>query len=275
MSYEEWQKRIKNLKRHENRWETDMGAWFPGERVVFRGKDLFSDLVDSSWMDLFLFGITGRRFEERQIKLFEAIWVICTSYPDPRLWNNRVAALAGSVRSTAALAIGAASAVSGASIYGGRPAIRSIDFLYRTRRRLKAGEKLTAIVEDELKKYRGLPGYGRPIVKEDERIKYLLAKYRILGFMEGEFVRLVFDIQNILLAGRWRLKMNIASLVAALTAEQGMTTIQSYHYLTLCFTAGIFPCYLDAINKEEGLFFPISCSRINYTGPSNLSWENN
>ena len=43
-----------------------------------------------------------------------ALWVN-TSYPDARIWNNRVAALAGSARSTGNLGVSAALAVSEAS----------------------------------------------------------------------------------------------------------------------------------------------------------------
>src|SRR3569833_2523796 len=77
-------------------WRTKMGAFFQGKRVVNRGKDLFTELGHLSWMQLFLYGITGRIFSEAQCNLFEGIWVLCTSYPDPRLWNNRIAVLAGS-----------------------------------------------------------------------------------------------------------------------------------------------------------------------------------
>ena len=118
----------------ENNWETDLGAWFPGERVVFRGKDLFQELGNSSWMGLLLFGITGREFNEKQIRLFEGIWTICSSYPDPRIWNNRVAALTGTVRSTSTLAVSAGNAVSEALIYGRRPVTYSIDFMFRAKK---------------------------------------------------------------------------------------------------------------------------------------------
>jgi len=72
----------------EDNWQTAMGLSFPGERVVIRGKDLFTELKDMRWMELLLFAITGRRFSENEIKLFEGIWVLCSSYPDPRVWNN-------------------------------------------------------------------------------------------------------------------------------------------------------------------------------------------
>src|SRR5437899_2981488 len=105
------------------RLRTRVGGAFVGERVVFRGHDLHADLRALDWLELYVFGITGRRFTPPQLELLHAIWVY-TSYPDARIWNNRVAALAGSARSTPALGMAAAIAVSEASLYGGLPAVR-------------------------------------------------------------------------------------------------------------------------------------------------------
>jgi hypothetical protein len=260
------------LLESEDHWVTTMGAWFPGERVVFRGQDLFHDLKDLSWMALLLYGITGRIPSGRQIRLFEGIWTICTSYPDPRLWNNRIVALAGTTRSTAALAIGAANAVSEASIYGRRPDIRAIDFLLRTQEQLDRGADLKELIRAEIKKYKGIFGYGRPITHKDERIGPLLVLAKELGFSEGPYVKLAFAVEEILLRDRWRLHMNIAAVAAALAADQGLSRREYYHYLVLSFSAGMFACYLDAMNKPEGAFFPLRCDRVAYAGKPHRIW---
>lgn len=262
----------KQLLEHEDHWVTSMGAWFPGERVVFRDKDLFDELNDISWMGLLLYGITERFFDENQLKLFEGIWVLCTSYPDPRLWNNRVAALAGTSRSTGELAISAANAVSGASIYGHRPIIRAIDFLFRAKELLQQGANLTELVRVELKKYRGIAGFGRPLVRGDERIQPLMSLAEKLGLANGKYVQLAFAIEEILSQGRWRLQMNIAALAAALGADQGLSRREYSQYLTLCFSAGIVACYIDAVGKSEGIFFPIRCQKIRYFGTRRRTW---
>jgi len=260
------------LLEHEQRWVTAMGAWFPGERVVYRGKDLFHELKGLSWMGLLLYGITDRMLDGKQLQLFEGVWTICTSYPDPRLWNNRIAALAGTARSTAALAVGAANMVSEASIYGGRPVIRSIDFLLRAQRLLARGTGLQEVVRTELKLRRGIAGYGRPLINADERVKPMLALAEELGFESGAYVTLAFDVERVLLQGRWRLKMNIAALLAGLAADQGLSREEYYQFMVLCFSAGMFPCYADALNKPEGAFFPLRCERINYVGGRRRQW---
>ena len=119
------------LDQHVGKLTTSMGAFFPGERVVYRGQDLHSDLKDMDWMELYLFGITGLRFSKQQMKVFHALWTY-SSYPDARLWNNRVAALAGTARSTGTLSISAGLAVSEAKLYGWAAVLRSSEFLIST-----------------------------------------------------------------------------------------------------------------------------------------------
>ncbi len=257
----------------EDRWETRMGKSFPGERVVYRGKDLFRDLRDLSWMQLYLYGITGRLFTEQQAKLFEGMWTLCTSYPDPRLWNNRIGSLAGTQRSTGTLALSAAIAVSEASIYGRRPDIRAIDFLIRAKSKLDRGIELRTAVAEELEKYRVIYGYGRPIINKDERIIPLLSLAKELNLADGPYVQLAFAVEEVLLQGRWRMRMNVAALLAGLTADQGLSAHEFYLFLVPCFTAGVLPCFIEASERPEGTFLPLPCKRIRYTGAPPRNWN--
>jgi citrate synthase len=266
----------KQLFEFENNWITDMGACFPGQgRTIFRGQDIFENLKGLSWMALLLYGITGRIPDAKQTRLFEGIWTLCTSYPDPRLWNNRVAALAGTSRSTAALAISAANAVSDATIYGHRPIIRSIDFLLRTKQQLEHGRNLSDLINIELKTHRTIAGYGRPLASRDERIKPMMDLAQDLGLSDGPYVALAFAIEETLISERRRLYMNIAALLAALAADQGMSRSEYHHFMILCFSAGMFPGYIDAVNKPEGTFFPMRCSHVRYAGPPERDWDDN
>jgi len=254
-------------------WETHMGKSFPGERVVYRGKDLFHELKNVSWMQLYLYGITGRLFSEQQANLFEGMWTLCASYPDPRLWNNRIGSLAGTVRSTATLAISAATAVSEASIYGRRPDILAINFLIRAKSKFDQGIHLQTIVEEELAKFRGIPGYGRPIVNKDERIAPLLNRAKELKLADGPYTQLAFAVEKILLQSRRRMRMNVAALGAALAADQGFSEREFYLFLVPTFTAGIMPCFIEASQRPEGTFLPLACKRIHYLGTPPRRWN--
>jgi citrate synthase len=256
----------------EDSWQTDMGAWFSGERVVFRGKDLFTELNDFSWFKLLMLGITGREFNDNQIKLFEAIWVLSTSYPEPRIWNNRVSSLSGTAKSTGALASSASTAISEATIYGGQSIIAAIDFIQRAKKIEEDNGSLSNFITEDLKKNRAIAGYGRPIIQNDERIKPLYIAAKALGFDSMPYIELAFRVEKILIDSRYRLKMNIAGLVAALISDQKLTPREHYYFTMLVFSGGSIPCFIDAVNKPEGSFFPLSCERLNYKGNIKRHW---
>ncbi len=253
--------------------KTRMGAAFVGTRAVFRGHDLHADLKDMDWVGLYVFGITGRRLSEAQCRLLHAVWVY-TSYPDPRIWNNRVAALAGTTRSTGNLAMSAASAVSEASIYGRGIDIRAADFLRRTRLALASGGSMEECVKSELDTHRGIAGYGRPIAAADERIVPLLAKMASLGLEEGPHLKVARQVESFLLEGRWRWKMNYAALAAALSLDMGLTPTQHYQLNFPAFLAGMQPCFIEAAEeREQGTLFVLQCDEVRYEGEAPRDWE--
>lgn len=259
------------LMQHVGRLKTSMGACYPGSHAIFRGHDLHAELKEMDWVELYVFGITGRRFSPEQIELLHAIWTY-TSYPDARLWNNRVAALAASARSTPSLGIAAALAVSDATVYGGRAGVRAIEFLIRTQKNIEQGGDVAALVLDEVKKRR-IYGFGRPINSHDERIPWMMALVRRLGFNQGRHVTLAFSVEQILLSRHPHLRMNYAALHAALIADLGFS-IREYQLLRIpTFLAGMPPCFVEAADNPEGTLFPTPCSGVTYEGIEKRSWR--
>lgn len=250
--------------------QTRAGKAFVGTRAVFLGQDLHQDLRHADWVDLYMLSITGRRFDERALKLLHAMWV-CTSYPDARLWNNRVAALAGSARSTPALGMSAALGMSEATVYGGHPCVRAIDFLTQARRRVAAGEALADIVQQELAQRR-IYGYGRPIHATDERLPWLLGIAREQGLDEGPHLALAHEVERLLVARDERLKMNYAALTAGLAADLGLSVSEFHHFQVPMLLAGMTPCFIEASERPAGTVFPLSCDHIVYEGPARRRW---
>jgi len=259
------------LQHSHNHWVTTMGAWFPGKKVMFRNKDLHRDLKDMEWMELYLFSITGRTFSPEEMKVFHAMWMY-TSFPDPRLWNNRVAALAGTTRSTATLALASGVAVSEASIYGHRPNTRTIDYFLRTKAKLDNGAQLIDCIKDEFKKYRTIFGFGRPLNRDDERNPHFLEVLAETGMIDGPHLKIALETEKLLLAGRWRMRANLTGLAGAVAADIGLSPREHHLFLTPCFIAGMPPCYLDTREKPEGTFFPVKCDDIHYQGVEKRSW---
>lgn len=260
------------LENSEHRLISNMGKWYAGDKVIFRGADLHRELADMDWMALFVYSITGKRFSQGHMRVLNAIWT-GTSYPDPRIWNNRVVALAATARTTSTLALGAATAVSEARIYGHRANYHALDFIQRARRQVDTGIALEAIIKDELEQRRMLGGYGRPLYRTDERIPFMKKLLEDEGFIHGAHVQLAFAVENLLLNGRWRYHMNISGLDAAIGADFGFNADEYVMFMALIFTAGMAPIYLENKQRAAGSVFPLRCARIEYTGPAPRRWD--
>lgn len=260
------------LRQNAGRLRSRMGAFFPGERTIFRGRDLHGELKDMSWLELYLFGITGRQFSAAQLRLMNALWVF-TSYPDPRLWNNRVAALAGSARSTGNLGVSAALAVSEAHIYGRGNEVQAIHFFVSCQRRLAAGAALGECVDDEMARHGRIAGYGRPLINADERIAPTMALARELGLDGGFHVALAYRLEQFLLDGGRKLRLNYGGLVSAFGADLGLDPQEFYLYMFPSFLAGMQPCFIEARQRPEGSLFPLACTDILYEGVPRRDWN--
>ena len=189
--------RTTRLHEWEREWPTAMGAFVPEEgRVWFRGRDLHKDLDSESWMGLLALGVTGRHFSAEQLELFSGLWKLAVSYPDPRLWNNRIGALAGTTRSTANLGMTAGLAISDATLFGHRPDIGAFEFLLRTQRALDSGITLDTAVLTELRERRGIFGYGRPVRSRDERLEPAMDLARRLGLADGPYTLSLIHISE-------------------------------------------------------------------------------
>lgn len=261
------------LEENARRFRTNVGMCVPGSHAVFRGEDLHASLRGEDWVALYVYGITGRKLSAAQVRMIHAIWV-CTSYPDGRLWNNRVGLLAANARSTASLGISAALAVSEATAYGGRAGLRAIDFLQRCRVHVEQeGMSVADVVAAELAQRRRIYGYGRPINSTDERIPWVMDIAREFGLHEGPFVRLAFEVEKVLVRENPVLKMNYAALHAALIADMGLSA-REYQLLRIpTFLAGMPPCLAEAEQQPAGVLFPTPCNAINYRGRPGRRWS--
>jgi hypothetical protein len=258
------------LRQHAGVLRTGVGAAFPGSHAVFRGHNLHRDLQQMEWVALYAYGVTGRQLPPEHIEMVQALWV-STSYPDARLWNNRVAALAANARSSANLGMIAGAAVSEATVYGGKAALRSMRFLQTTLARVAAGEALEDVVWAEVERTR-IYGYGRPISSTDERIPVVMAVAERLGMRQGPHLTLAFEIEKVLLTRYPQLRMNFAAPHAALVADMGLT-LRQYQLLRVpVFLGGMAPCVAEAMEKPEGTLFPTPCGAVAYNGPAARSW---
>ncbi len=262
----------KQLLESENTWQSSVGGSIPGERVVFRGKDAFSEFKDWSWIELLYFCVSCKQPSKESAKFINGLYCMCFNYPDPRIWCNRVAALAGTVSSTAHLAVCAGSSVTEAQIYGGPTGLRAMDFLFRLKQAISHGLTLSEVVKKEIRTNKAIFGYGRPVVPIDERVKPAIDLLTELKLHKREYILLALEVENYLINSKYKLYLNIAGVFAAFCADEGLKREDIYYLTTVSFSIGMLACYLDASDKPEGSFFPLRCDRICYEGVDTRQW---
>lgn len=264
---------LEDLLAAENKLNTNMGKAFLSDRVVLRGLDLHYDLANKhSWFAVHLYAITGRIFAPNELALLDYLWS-STGYPDASIWPNNTAALAGSVRSTASLSMAAGLITSEATLFGGRPLKRSVDFFLRAKQQVAQGKTIAMLVEEEIAANGIIFGYGRPLANIDERIPHTLKKAQELGLAEGECLKIALAINDYLVEHK-KIAFNIVAIDGALGADLNFTPEQFHLYMNLCFYGGQPSCYLDALARPEGSFFPIRCDSVVYNGREKRVWDN-
>jgi citrate synthase len=261
-----------NLLDYESIWRSKMGGSIPGERVVFRGKDAFSEFKNSSWMELQYYCITGNMPSTAASKFLNGLFCMCFNYPDPRIWCNRISALAATASSTAQLAVCAGSSATEAEIYGGPTGIKAMDFLFRLKNEMENGIQLQDYVEEELKLNKAIYGFGRPVLPIDERVKPALDLLAELSLVERDYIQLAIKVEEFLSKSRYKLNLNIAGVFAAFCADEGLKREDIYYLTIVGFSIGMLACYLDADSQPNGALFPIRCERISYQGVNHREW---
>jgi len=232
------------------------------------GYRVHQELVpNASWMQTLVLAITGRMYSAVQIRLIEAMFVV-TSYADPRLWCNRVSALAGTARCPANSSISAGIASSEARIYGGQAIYLAARNIHAARRVMEdeGEEGIRAYLDTARRKYGAVYGYGRPLVSVEERIPPIEAMAERLGIENGPHLVTAKHIESCL--GAKHLILNYGGYMAARLLDMDFTPREAFLQVTTLFHAGLLPCYMEAFENEPGTFLPIACEDISYEGLS-------
>lgn len=274
------------LEQWTKKWLTETGGWFAGERVVMHGKNILSHMSGCTWMEMILFAVTKRVPDKKQAQFLDAVLAMSGCIPDPRLWNNRVSALAGTSRSTSALGASAGMAMSDAIIFGFQPMVaaftmlESLSHLDEADRHIQIEERLkvrnNVIGKPGQGKGRAVArvaGYGRPVASGDERIPPLMEIAEKYDCHDKAAVSLAFEIEQYLQENGHGLRLNTGGLIAAFCLDQKLTQQQFYYYISHCFCVSLLACHADASEHAEGAFFPLRCDQINYIGPPERQWK--
>jgi len=242
------------------------GGWAADGSAILYGFDTHHELTpNATFMQTMILACTGRMYLANEARLIEAMHVV-TGYPDPRLWCNRVAALAGTARTPPAAALTAGLASSEAKVYGCQSAFQAANTILKATQIYsdKGDSGLARYLIDQIKKHRSVFGYGRPIVHVEERIAPIDSFAQQLGIEDGLHLKVARIIEDKL--KKYRLIMNFAGYASARFLDMGFSPIEIYRFTVHSLYIGLLPCYTEAFDNEPGTFLPIACEDILYEG---------
>jgi citrate synthase len=246
------------------------GGWVIGEGVRCHGYDLLNDLVgELSYFQLIVLNALGYIPERRFADWLESAYM-CLSWPDPRIWCNRVGALAGSVGGTVAGGTAAGILAGDSEMYGAYSMIKGAKFIQHARQSVQNGVSIADFVEQEIAKTNGkvkLMGFARPIAKGDERIPVMEKVTLKLGYKTGGHLETAYRIQSYL-SEKYGESMNVGGYFCAFFADQGLSGEDVYKISSCMVASGVTSSVIEEYSKKPESFLPLMCDDLLYNGPA-------
>lgn len=250
-----------------NRLPGTKGRWCIGEGVQCQGYSLLEDLVGSTgFFQVLMLHVTNRLPEKRLTQWLEAAF-ICLSFPDPRIWCNQVAALAGTARCSPVAAMSAGALASDSALYGPGSALAALSFIKKALADSAATRDLNALLDSGPYRRGKLraPGYSRPVALGDDRVARMDQFAAELGFDDGPHLSLAWQLDKAVQA-RSGDSINLLGYIAAFWLDQGFNEQQAYTVFSLCVNGGLHACYDEAHSSPLGAFLPLRCDDVLYAG---------
>lgn len=257
-----WQK----YAEQRDRVTSKVGGWTIGGESTMHGYNIHQQLgAHATWMQTMLLSVTGRLPSASHADFIEKIFIL-TGYPDARLWCNRIAALAGDTKCTATSSYSAGISSAEAVLYGRQADYKAAIQLSEAKTVFDHGgeEALSGFVRKQLKEKRVVYGFGRPLLRADERIAPLSKEASRLEIGEGDHLVVAYKVEQQL--KKYKMIMNYGGYVMARLLDMNYSPKEIYRLLALAFYTGVVPCYIEAFENEPGTFLPIACEDILYEG---------
>ncbi len=247
---------------------TSIGKWQGGVDVTIRGYSLFEQLFDqANYFQVLVLNVTGRLISKNLSRWLENNFMVM-SYPDARIWCNQVGALAGTLKVSPSAATAAGALCADSRIYGGsQSTCITMKFIAQAVIDVEQGATIADII-NKLPIKQGMPavpGFVRPVAKDDERIIPHQKMAVRLGFSKGKYSLLAEQISDHMMK-HYTMGMNIDGLSAAFLLDQQFTAEQVYQINSLRVASGVTACYSDQLQQPENSFLPLACDDIAYLG---------
>jgi citrate synthase len=245
------------------------GGWTMGQGIQSHGYSLLDEIHGKATMtQLMIMNITGSLPEARLAQFVDGFF-ICLSWPDTRIWCNKIGVFSALTRSSITAAIAAGGLAGDSKIYGAgtaRAVSKFVDLAYQ-----QIIEKRLSIKDffDNFAYERGklkAPGFARPLAKGDERIPAMTRLARKLGYKTGTYMQMVTDMEAYLVESQGE-GMNLAGYFTAFMKDQGFSVDEIEGIAAFAVSGGVYAAYFEYINQSPNSFLPLRVNDIEYIGP--------
>ncbi len=235
--------------------------------LLFMGHKQFAELTErATYGQLQFLAVAGRMPTAAEERLLDAM-TGSTTYGDPRLWFLSTARWAASMRAPVGAAFSAAVSVVDSRVFGGYATFLVSTYMQEAVRRLVEGTATVRKLVDEAEaKGAMIPGFGRPLVRRDERVAILLDIHERLGFSRGPHLELALDLEQELLA-RKDIALNCGGFVSAVLSDLGFSPRQINVLALMHFLPSILAAICEGYDKPPAEFLPQACEDVQYEGP--------
>jgi citrate synthase len=255
---------------HRGKIYSVKGGWRVGSGITTHGYSLLDEIHGRcSVFQVIIMNVTGRLPERRLADFVEGFFV-CLSWPDARIWCNKMGTFSAMTRTSATAAVAAGGLAGDSKMYGpgSGPAVDA--FLKSAHEYIVEGGGSVENFIDE-NGYRGgrlyAPGFARPLAKGDERITAMRRYAQELGFEPGVYEKLANQIEDHL-ALREGEGLNLAGYFAAFMYDRGYSMREAIGISAWSISTGVYASYFEQIDRPPEAFLALQVGDIEYTGPA-------
>ena len=245
------------------------GGWTVGGGIATHGHSLLDDIfAKCSVFQVMIMNVTGKLPERRLADLVEGVF-ICMSWPDSRIWCNKIGTFTAMTRASATTAIAAGGLGGDSTMYGAGTGYAINSFIESAYQKCVSpnNDSVETFVKENA--YRGgrlyAPGFARPFVKGDERIPAMRRYAKKLGFEVGPYETLANEIESIL-SKRDGEGLNLAGYIMLFLKDQGYSIEEVMGIGAMSVTTGIYASYFEYINRPPEAFLSLKVEDIDYVG---------
>ncbi len=249
------------------------GGWRVGSGITTHGYSLLEDIHrNCSVFQVLILNVSGKLPERRLADLVEGLF-ICLSWPDPRIWCNKMGVFSAMTRSSATAAIACGGLAGDSKMYGAGtgPAIES--FVTNAYEHIVEGsDSVETFIEEHA--YRGgklfAPGFARPLAKGDERIPAMRRYAKELGFEVGPYENMANQMEDYL-SHKDGEGLNLSGYFTVFMKDRGYTIDEIMGIAAWSVSTGVYAAYFEYINQPPEAFLSLKVDDIGYVGAEERS----